>query len=584
MSVDQAENINQLWAAVIVEELARQGITYYYISPGSRSTPLTIAAARNERASTHICYDERRAAFMALGYARATSLPAVLICTSGTAAANYYPAVIEAASEQLPLIVLSADRPPELRGTGANQTIDQQSLFGRYASFFMDLPAPDTRVPLRYLLRTIDDAVFQTRSPHAGVAHLNCMFREPLAPAPENIPAAYKTPLKKWLGFTEPFTCIQSGQPEPFPEIWADLQKQLETNPARVLIIGRLNNAAERCAARTIAQKFNGPVFADITSGLRLNADTPNLISAFDLLLLSGAVKQKLQGALFLHIGQKYVSKRLMQYLAEHSGPHIHLSDNRTCLDPALSLTGRLETALPAFAQSLQSLHTASSLGLFLADADQRVRDLIDDRQKNRPRLDEINVARIVSRRLTEADGLFLSSSMPIRDMDMYGIARPDGCQNCAANRGASGIDGVISSALGYSAGLKKSLTLIIGDLAFLHDLTALSELQNHPYPITIILVNNGGGGIFSFLPIADYKDVFEPFFATPHNLSFEQSARQFGVEYMQANTPVDLEQALNTSPAKGPHRIIEVRTSRADNIQLHKTLQQALKDLLDKQ
>lgn len=580
MPLRHAENINQLWAAAIAEELIRLDITQFYISPGSRSTPLTIAAARNPRAQTVICYDERRAAFMALGFARATNKHAVLICTSGTAAANYYPAVIEAATEHLPLIVLSADRPPELRDTGANQTIDQQSLFGRYSAFFMDLPSPDAKISLRYLLSTVDQAVFQTSSPNAGVAHINCMFREPLAPNHENIGEAYLLSASDWLQSPKPFTHIEVGKPRPPKETIVTLNKTLRQNPMRLLIIGRLQNEDERRAAHNIAQKFNGPVFADITSGLRLDANLPGIIQYFDLLLLSASLKAHLAGAAILYVGGKYVSKRLLQFLSEHHGDQIHVHDNRTRLDPALSLNLRIECSLNALDEALLPLTKPSPLQSYLLTADKKAAEEIGRLQDDGDALDEIAVARAVSRLLSNTEALFLSSSMPIRDMDMYGLARPDGPRAVAANRGASGIDGIISTALGYSRGLKKPLTLIIGDLAFLHDLTALNMLRNHEFPLTIVLINNGGGGIFSFLPIAEYRELFEPFFATPHDLTFSDAARQFAVDYFPPKTRTVFESTFKQVHMEKKSCIIEVQTDRNDNIPLHKKLQQAIQNL----
>jgi len=584
MPFGQTENINQLWAGVLVEELLRQHVIQFYISPGSRSTPLTIAVARNPGAKSHICYDERQAAFMALGYARATNKPAVLICTSGTAAANYYPAVIEAASEQLPLIVLSADRPPELRATGANQTIDQQHLFGGYPVFFMDLPAPDVNVPLRYLLSTVDQAVFNTLGPRAGVAHLNCMFREPLAPKKQQIPDGYLQEIYDWSLSDEPFTRIVSGQPAPRSNQFKDLQQNIRNKRVGMLIVGRLKNEEERIAVREIAGKLKCPVFADISSGLRLDSTLQNLIPHFDLLLLSNKLKNKFAGMTVLHLGGKYVSKRLMQFLEKHDGRQIQIHDNRQRLDPGLSMDIRVECSLPDFNSILGSHDDNHPVLDFIKQADNDVAQLIKTFSEEEKELNELAITRSLSDLLSADTGLFLSSSMPVRDMDMYGLPGSKDIVHIAANRGASGIDGVISSSLGYSHGLQKAVTLLIGDIAFLHDLSALQFINAHVQPLTIVLVNNGGGGIFSFLPVSEYSEVFETFFATPHKWTFADTARQFNLAYFQPQSITDFEHDYRQVQTGGKPALIELITDRQANTRSQRALQKSIKSFLDKQ
>ena len=584
MPFGQAENINQLWAGALVEELLRHHVIQFYISPGSRSTPLTIAVARNPGTKAHICYDERQAAFMALGYARATHQPAVLICTSGTAAANYYPAVIEAASEQLPLIVLSADRPPELRATGANQTIDQQHLFGSYPVFFMDMPAPDGNVPLRYLLSTVDQAVFNTRGPKAGVAHLNCMFREPLAPKKQPIPEGYLQDIYDWSQSDEPFTRIIAAQPAPVSNPLKDLQRMIYNKRVGMLVVGRLKNEEERIAVREIANKLKCPVFADISSGLRLDSTVQNCIPHFDLLLLSNNLKKKFSSMTVLHLGGKYVSKRLMQFLENHDGQQIHVHDNRQRLDPGLSMDIRVECSLSGFNSMLDGYDEKHPVLDFIKQTDNEVAQRIKTFCEAENDLNELSIVQSLSDLLPADSGLFLSSSMPVRDMDMYGLPGGKNIVHIAANRGASGIDGVISSALGYSHGLQKGVTLLIGDIAFLHDLSAIQFLKTHLYPFTIVLVNNGGGGIFSFLPVSEYSDVFEPYFATPHKWTFADTARQFNLAYFQPQSLADFEHDYRLVQTSGKPALIELITDRQANVRSQRALQKAIKSFLDKQ
>ena len=275
--------MNQLWGYLIVEELVRNGIDYFVISPGSRSTPLTVAVARHPQAQNTICLDERGAAFHAIGYARATGKPAVLICTSGSAAANYFPAAIEAATDHVPMIVLSADRPPELRQTGANQTINQVRLYGSYPVWQFDLPCPTAEIEPQMVLTTIDLAVSRSQQAPGGIVHLNCMFREPLAPtdAPINIPES----LVQWQKKSAPYTRYVRKLTSPAELEIQSLIETIQQTGKGVLVVGQLKSVAEINAVSRLAAQLNWAVFADIQSGLRLSCDLPNLVHYFDLLL-----------------------------------------------------------------------------------------------------------------------------------------------------------------------------------------------------------------------------------------------------------------------------------------------------------
>ena len=581
----KTSNLNSLWAALIVEELLRNRINYFCLSPGSRSTPLVSAVALNKSTKSLMHLDERGAAFHALGYARANGRPAVLICTSGTAVANYMPAVVEASMEMVPMILLTADRPPELRQSFANQTVDQVKIFGDYVRWHFDLPCPDENIPGEFVLTTIDQALYRSIRMPAGPVHLNCMFREPLVPDDAQADSnTYTSRVKAWHQSKQPYTRYQA----PSLAIDANQQKKLASaindTESGLLIIGRLKNQAERLSVQRLSEKLGWPTLADISSGLRLGASSENIIPYYEH-ILSHKPASDLQGSTVLHVGGRLTSNRLLQFLDNvQLKDYIMVSDHPFRHDPIHRVTMRFEADIALMAESL--------LPMISKDRNQKPSDrlkgstrIVDDALEeitgNNMQLSEPACARLISRLISSDSGLFLASSMPVRDMEMFADARgpavPVGC-----NRGASGIDGTIASAAGFSAGLDKPVTLLIGDLAFIHDLNSLAMLKSLSHPMVIVVINNNGGGIFSFLPIAERKDIFEPFFGTPHSLAFENAAHMFGLDYHVPETTDSFVSCYQSAQAKGTSAIIEVKSDRNENHKIHQEIRQKIIAALD--
>ncbi|MEW6411455.1 MAG: 2-succinyl-5-enolpyruvyl-6-hydroxy-3-cyclohexene-1-carboxylic-acid synthase [Candidatus Zixiibacteriota bacterium] len=579
----EASGINELWANLIVEELHRHSIDRFVLSPGSRCTPLTAAIARRGDACAVTHFDERGAAFFALGLARATGKPAALICTSGTAAANYYPAVVEAAMDMVPMVILTADRPPELRGTGANQTIDQIDLYGKYVRFHHDLPCPDLKESPARLLEIIDTAIEKTLHSPRGPVHLNCPYREPLAPTgkPKDF-TDHLSGLESWINSGSPFT---APQPSIAASSEYDLQQILsliEDSETGLILAGKLVSDAERRSTLELSDKLGWPIFADPRSGLRLGSNHDNLIAYFDQLLLDNAFIS-MNTEVILHFGGVMTSKRLNQYLSDR-GPrnYIHIADHPFRHDPNHVVTHRIQADINAACSGLASTlkpKTAGDLARQLRKANALVHTTIDKIVTNDSNLTEFAVARLISQNIAPDSALFLGSSMPIRDMEMYGD--PHGHPvYVIANRGASGIDGGIATIAGCVTGMERPGTIIIGDLAFLHDLNSLALVKQSKQPLTIVVLNNNGGGIFSFLPVRECGDIFEKYFATPHGFSFKAAANMFDLDHHQPLTPKEFNETY-VAAQRGAGSIIEIKTDREQNYQAHTKLQNEIRNAL---
>jgi len=573
-------NLNRLWAGLLMEELTRQGVGCFFLASGSRSSPLIAAAAAAGTAPAVVHMDERGVGFCALGWALASGRPAACITTSGTAAVNLWPAVVEASQSRVPLILLTADRPPELRGTGANQTIDQQQIFGSYARWWMDVPCPDLAVPPSRPLEIAATAFAHACGREPGPVHLNCMFREPLDPAPDGRDyRAYVADIQPWITSASPYR-----QPAACAENDAgNVPGLLQSQERGLVIAGTLGRDSERNAAATLARLLGWPLLPDVTSGLRLGSGCAERIAFYDQILLSKEWRKRHRPAAILHAGGPLVSRRLLDFLAESQpGLYVTAGRPRRPFDPGRLVTHRVEMDLESLAEKLGGRHAANSewLESWLAA------DRLIDRELgiwfggDRP-VDEAVLARVVSESLADDTPLILACSMPVRDMDMYGASGGSRAR-VFSNRGASGIDGTVSTAAGVAMASGRHAVLLIGDLALLHDLNGLNLLRRQDANVTIVLINNNGGGIFHFLPIAQTAPDFETYWGTPHGLTFRPAAELFGLAYGSASSPAQLVAELRQSFARGGSTLIEVRTDRADNLTAHRALQDHLRRALE--
>jgi len=593
-------NINYLWAHCIVEELTRCGVSRFYLSPGSRNSPLVVTAAENEGVQTRLLIDERAAAFLALGYAKATGEPAVLVCTSGTAVANYLPAVVEASLSSVPLIILSADRPVQLRDTGANQTIDQVHLLGSYQQYFFDLPAPSATIPVRSVLTTVDQLVYRARRQPAGPVQLNCQFAEPLAPEPGGAGSAV-TPevlasLDAWRAATEPVTRYADPIQTIADAELATVESWLAASRRGVMIAGRLDGARDDLAIIDLASRLGLPLLTDIGSGLRFGPhDKRPIITHHEYFLKHEPFAREHRPDLILHLGGPLVSRSLQQFVETAGARYIVIDRTPRRQDPGHVVGLRVEMAPGEFCarigERIASRHdtqpiAASGSGSQLLPAyrraDRLCADVLAEALSAAGLANEQSVLYQVLPLLPPDTGLFLGNSMPVRDAEACGVIL-DHMVRVGVNRGASGIDGTIASALGFAEGLGRRTVLVLGDLAFLHDLNSLLLLRDATVPVTAVLLNNDGGGIFSFLPIARRTEHFERCFSAAHGLEFSTVVRAFGLEHFSPETPAQLRDAAARAFAAPGSAIIEVRTDRARNLVEHETVRTLVEQALDR-
>jgi 2-succinyl-5-enolpyruvyl-6-hydroxy-3-cyclohexene-1-carboxylate synthase len=576
MDLSDAPNINHLHAGFLVEELVRNGVRAFFLSPGSRNTPLSLAAAQHPDTDAVVHYDERGAAFAALGHALAGGAPAALVCTSGTAAAEWLPAVIEAAQSRVPLILLSADRPPELIDCGANQAIEQPGLFRPFTRHSVSLTLSDTGFPVKALLSTVDQAVYHALRPPAGPVHINCRFREPLAPEKQPIPdrETRLAPLQGWGNTRRRWTHWQM----PEVRINEDAEKYLVTRIPQVkkglIVAGGLRNGRAINALRRLIETLEWPVFGDITSGLR-TANVPWLVNAHDLLLESRRFQAFCRPECVLQFGDTLTSKKLLAHLESLDAEQILIADHPFRRDPMHREAMRLECGIETFASWLTpaaAAHETGGWGRDLNAFSGRVQYAIDAWLESRSDLNGITAVRSLTR-LRPADALLFSgNSMPVRALDRY--AAPDGPPGLVlANRGASGIDGNVAAIAGCARAHAGPAAGIIGDMALLHDLNSLALLRDLEKPVALVVINNNGGGIFSMLPIAAWPEHFEALFTTPHGMDFSAAAQQFGLAYRAPDSAAAYEEALKEVFAGTRPVLIEARVDREENLRAHREL-----------
>lgn len=581
-----APNITYLWTQLLVEELVRCGVKTFFVAPGSRSTPLTAAAARHPDTEVVLHVDERGTAFAALGVGRTTQRPAAWITTSGTAVANGFPAVVEAAMDGVPMVLLTADRPPELRDTGANQTIDQVKIFGDYVCWQAEVPPPTNEIDPSYVLTTVDQAVHQSLRKPAGPVHLNCAFRKPLEPVETEAAVDVSSSVRTWAEEESPFTQYPSPKGRPSDGELDGLAEALQGLEKGLVVAGRLDSSEEAEAVLRLARGLDWPLFPDLTSRLRLGSlkDITH-VPYGDLVLTSEAFQEVHAPQAVLQVGGRFTSKRLRQFL-KSSSPEVRavVRPSPARVDPDHRATHHVEADISAFAEGLcsrlDSHDVASGWAEEWRTANESALRVIERHVEDARQITEPLVASLVSRNVPSDHALVAASSMPVRDLNRHAVTTGPAVP-VYANRGASGIDGTVSTAAGIAQGRGGPVTLLIGDLALWHDLNGLAFLRERP--VVVVVVNNDGGGIFHFLPIRDHEQVFDPYFTTPHGRSFEDAASTFDLAYSQPETPSAFVEAYSQACERSGASLIEVQTDREVNLHVHETVESDVAEAIEK-
>ncbi|MBP8189489.1 MAG: 2-succinyl-5-enolpyruvyl-6-hydroxy-3-cyclohexene-1-carboxylic-acid synthase, partial [Aeromonas sp.] len=543
----QHATFNHVWSSLLLEELYRLGVRDIALASGSRSAPLTMAAAAHPGFRRHLHFDERGLGFMALGLAKGSGRPVAVIMTSGTAVANLWPAVAEAQLTGVPLIILSADRPPELIDNGANQAIDQQGIFGRYPVYQQNLPSPTPTIPAAFVLSSVDQALArQALTP--GPVHFNCMYPEPLYPGEAYLDFSdYLAPLGDWLHSNEPWSPWQQGEQHcPRQPDWAALQGK-----RGVIVAGRIQDPAEAQRVAQLAERLGWPLLADLQSQIRF--DSRNLIHMDLALQNSCFVTELARAEVLLQFGARLISKRLGQFIKQHPWQDYWLVDPQPArLDPDYRLRRRLVCTPGAFAAA----HPVDHRHLPWHRLAERQQGISSQIRRACDRFSELGVCH----RLTQLiqGQLFVGNSMPARLMDMLGETGK-GPSRLMTNRGASGIDGLIATAFGFSLSSDEPTTLLLGDLSALHDLNSLALLGKGSRPLVVILLNNDGGSIFRMLPVPTKDALLETYYCLPHGLHFEHAAAMFGLHYRAPTTLAEFEQDYATALEKGV-TLIEIK------------------------
>lgn len=565
-----APNLNALWAEVLIGTLYEAGVRDICVSPGSRSTPLAYAVDAHPGIRPIVHLDERAAAFFALGLAKATRLPVALVCTSGTAAANYYPAIIEASLTGVPLIVLSADRPLGLRGAGAPQTVDQVRMFGPYVRHYAETPLPEASLPaLRRLAASAAQACALASAHPQGPVQLNVPFADPLPPLPSGDPA-----LPGLAGVMEgALPRVTRGRTCPDERAVSDLARRLASVERGLIVAGPQDDPEAAPWVLELARRLGYPVLADVASGLRFRDAGGAIVCAHSEATLRSEALLSVAPEVVLRIGGLPTSATLNAFLARTAPEVIALQPDFERHDPealvSLTLHGDLEETLMRLCGYLAPHREPTSWLERFARADAAASTALAEAG---PDAVEALAVRAAIEAMPRGSVAFLSNSMPVRFADsLCDGAAPD--MRVLVSRGANGIDGITSTALGIAAGLARPTLLVTGDVAFLHDLGGLLGARHLKAPFVALVLNNDGGGIFSHLAIAQCRDIFEPYWGTPHGCGFEAAARMFGFEHAVAATPEEVAALVSGLESRERPLVIEVPTEREAQVAAYRAL-----------
>ncbi len=568
-------NRNFIWAEKFVDLLAEYGVKNVCISPGSRSTPLTLAFENNKKIKKHIFVDERQAGFFALGIAKQTTLPVAVVTTSGTAAVELYPAIVEAYQNRVPLIICTADRPASLRNKGANQTINQDNLYKNHVRYFYDTGLPElTKQAIQKLMEKTKDAFFIAVTGNRGPIHINFPFEKPLEPhlftdeiSETKLNQIETCNLLKQINTTR-FLYKQKELNE--------VSEKIKNAESGIIVIGPANFSNQlKQQIKKLSALTRFPIFADGASNFRSDVKENDLIiSNYDAFLRSTEFINYFQPDIILQFGRTPTSVSLENYFGKSKSTRYIINEFGDCYDPGMTATRIIKADLYSFTHSLYErirklpVKKESDFIKLLFSADDLCEWLKVEFINNSHLVDETNIIWNIARNIPDKGVLFVSNSTPIRDLEFF-LQKSASDFFIHQNRGASGIDGIISTALGIAEATKERTFLLTGDLAFFHDLTSLYNAKSEHINLTIILINNNGGGLFNTLPIAEEKEVLKKYFLTPLRIDFEKIIKSFGVDYQHVRTSTQLNLAFNRR--SDLPLVIEVKTDAVEALKKRK-------------
>lgn len=557
------ENINRIWSSLIIDEFLKNGISQFYLSPGMRNAPLVAALTHLEDFYSEIeiklSIDERASAYRALGYSKATGKPSVLICTSGTAMANYMPAVVEAKKSNIPLIILTADRPSELTFCDDNQTIDQTKFFGDFIQGEMNLGAPTTEISPLAMTSSLSNLINKSLYPQKGPVHFNCAFREPLENVVKPVPEDYLKLAQTQINKIGPSTLYFNLETTPDLNSVDILCNIFNNSKSGLLVIGSLPSSMKLDSVKELVKTLKWPVYFDISSSLKYEFNlSDNAIPTFDHPEVQEELIKNPPQTVF-HVGGRLTSKHYYTFLKKL--PEINLITLNLSIekeDPShhtkIRINADIDTTLEKLNKKLVELNLSKKdFSLKFESFVTKKIDLIDDSPLSYPL-----ISKMVIDQIKDNSTLYIANSTVVRSFDNYISINNRKSLKIATNRGVSGIEGFIASSMGFIDGTQKEVYLVVGDVSFIHDLNSLTYLKDQKIACKIIIVNNDGGGIFTLMPINKEEKVLK-YISSPHGHEFEKITKAFDIDYIAVREKSELSPALERIQKTNNHMVVEI-------------------------
>ncbi len=584
-------NRNILWTETFVRELASIGVKYASISPGSRNTPLTLAFAASKEIKTFVNIDERSSGFFALGLAMASDSPVALVCTSGTATAELYPAIIEAYQQRVPLIICTADRPPELLDSGANQTINQNNLYKNHIRWFFDagLPEPIAR-RIKHVKVLARRSVYESCIRSRGPVHINFPFRKPFEPESytDEVGKSIIQLSENLLHSKKDY--FKEEEKNIISENWfRRIFNNLKSNEHGLIIAGPENyNPAFLDKCQQLSELLGYPILADGTSQLRFGRHCKKFIlSHYDGFLRSETFTKKHRPGMIIHFGRTITSKALDTYLDKCDSLRFMINEFGDWFDPSNKATASIACKPFQFCEKmveeLQKENFERNTNGWMESfkkaelAAEKVKEKVIEKAKFP---DEGRIINEIVQQVPDDCRIMLSNSMPVRDFDYFASIN-DKRIITFNNRGASGIDGIISTALGIAAESRKPTVLITGDMAFYYDLNGLLASKKYSIPLVVVLINNNGGGIFEILPISKYGKVFKDYFIAPHNLEFEYFVNGYGGSFKKIKSWDQFSTSFKAALKAKKLSVLEIKTNAPKSLATRRKYWKEIEDKL---